>query len=55
MTNLDLRKKLARKWRQATIKDHLVFSWVFNDHPELLEELLKLWVPWLKVRQNCQS
>lgn len=47
---LDLKKAVARKWRQATIKDHLVFSWVFNDHPELLEQLLKMWLPNFRVR-----
>ncbi|UNL42750.1 hypothetical protein G8B22_06080 [Ligilactobacillus agilis] len=49
---MNLRKEIALKWQQATIKDHLVFSWVFNDHPELLEQLLKMWLPNFKVRHH---
>ncbi|MCI5761644.1 MAG: hypothetical protein MR028_04355 [Ligilactobacillus agilis] len=48
---MDLRTEIAMKWKQATIKNHLVFSWVFNDHLELLEQLLKMWLPNFKVRQ----
>lgn len=44
----------AEKWAQATITDNIIFGWIFSEHPELLEKLLKICLPGFKVRQNSE-
>ena len=45
----------AEKWAQATITDNIIFGWIFSEHLELLEKLLKICLPGFKARQNSES